>query len=110
MNDIRRHYSSIVITANSSAASTSGNIPFASFAGGVVMIANTQTATQISWHGTVDMSVAPRQIYSDGSAVTSALTVGCINVPDACFAVPFVVPVIVGGTASTCAMTVLLKG
>jgi len=42
--------------------------------------------------------------------VTSALTVGCINVPDACFAVPFVVPAISGGTATTCAMTVMLKG
>lgn len=111
MNDIRRHYSSIVITANSSAASTSGNIPFASFAGGVVMIANTGGATGINWHGTPDMSVTPRQIYSDGAAVSSAVTVGCVNIPDACFAVPFVVPVIAGATtAVTCAMTVMLKG
>lgn len=108
MNDIRRHYSSIVITANSSAASTSGHIPFSTFAGGVVMIANTGGATAINWHGTPDMSVTPRQIYADGSAVTSAVTVGCVNMPDACFAVPFVVPVISNGT--TCAMTVMLKG
>lgn len=108
MNDIRRHYSSIVITANSTAGTTSGHIPFAPFAGGVLMIANTESATQINWHGTPDMSVTPRQIYSDGSAVTSAVTVGCVNMPDACFAVPFVVPVISNGT--TCAMTVMLKG
>lgn len=108
MNDIRRCYTSFVCTANSSAATTSGNIPFSSFAGGVVMIANTQSATAINWHGTVDMSVTPRQIYADGNAVTSALTVGCVNMPDACFAAPFVVPVIVGAT--TCAMTVMLKG
>lgn len=108
MNDIRRHYSSIVITANSSAATTSGNIPFAPFAGGVVMIANTQSATLINWHGTVDMTVTPQKLYADGNAVTSTLTVGCIAMPDACFAVPFVVPVISGAT--TCGMTVLLKG
>lgn len=111
MNDIRRVYSSVAITANSSAATTSGNIPFAPFAGGVVMVANTNGATQINWHGTVDMSVTPLRLYADGNAVTSALTVGCVNMPDACFAVPFVVPVIVGATTSTtCAMTVMLKG
>jgi hypothetical protein len=108
VNDIARHFSSCVITANSSAATTSGNIPFGPFAGGVVVIASTGSATQINWHGTPSMSVTPRQIYADGSAVTSSLTVGCINIPDACFAVPFVVPVLVGGT--TCAMTALLKG
>lgn len=108
MNDIRRHFSSCVVTANSSAATTSGNIPFGPFAGGVVVIANTGSATQINWYGTPAVSIAPAQIYADGSAVTSALTVGCINIPDACFAVPFVVPVIAGGT--TCAMTALLKG
>lgn len=108
MNDIARHYSSIVVTANSSAATTSGNIPFAKFAGGVVMIAATNSCTKIDWHGTVDMAVTPRAIYADGSAVTSSVTVGCVNIPDGCFAVPFVVPVVSGGT--TCAMTVMLKG
>lgn len=108
MNSIARHYSSIVVTANSSAATTSGNIPFAPFAGGVIMVANTNSCTKIDWYGTVDMSVTPRQIYADGTALTSALTVGCMNVPDGCFSVPFVVPVVSGGT--TCAMTVMLKG
>lgn len=108
MNDIARHFSSVVITANSSAATTSGNIPFGPFAGGVVVIGNTGGATQINWHGTPSMSVTPLQIYSDGASVTSGLTVGCINIPDACFALPFIVPVISNGT--TCAMTVLLKG
>lgn len=108
MTDIARHFSSAVITANSSAATTSGNIPFGPFSGGVVMIANTGSATQINWHGTVAPTVTPRALYADGNAVTSALTVGCITIPDACFAVPYVVPVVVGGT--TCAMTVMLKG
>lgn len=108
MNSIARHYSSIVITASSTANSASGNIPYAPFAGGVVMVANTNGCTQIDWYGTVAMQVTPQKVYADGSAVTSAVTVGCINIPDACFAVPFVVPVVTGGT--TCAMTVMLKG
>jgi hypothetical protein len=108
MTDILRHFSSVVITANSTAATTAGNIPFGPFAGGVVMVANTGGATRINWHGTIQPNVTPTQIYADGNAVTSAVTVGCINIPDACFAVPYIVPVITGGT--TCAMTALLKG
>lgn len=108
MNHIARHFSSVVITANSTAATTAGSIAFGTFAGGVVMIANTGGATRINWHGTVDPAVAPTQIYADGSAVTSALTVGCVTIPDGCFALPYVVPIITGGT--TCAMTAVLKG
>jgi hypothetical protein len=108
MNDIARHFSSVVITANSTAATTAGNIPFGPFSGGVVMVANTGGATRISWHGTVQTNITPSQIYADGNAVTSAVTVGCISIPDACFAVPYVVPVITGG--ATCAMTAMLKG
>lgn len=109
MNEIARHFSpGSVITANSSAATTSGMFPFGRFGGGCVMIANTGSGTQINWHGTVDPSVTPRQIYADGSAVTSALTVGIITIPDGCFAVNYVVPVTVGAT--TCAMTVMAKG
>jgi hypothetical protein len=52
--------------------------------------------------------VTPRAIFADGAAVTSAVTVGILPVPDACFAVNYVVPVVVGGT--TCAMTVMAKG
>jgi hypothetical protein len=108
MNDIARHYSSVVITANSTAATTAGSIPFGPFAGGVVMIAHTGGGTRINWHGTVHPTVTPTQIYADGSAVTSSLTVGCVGIPDGCFSLPYVVPVIVGGT--TCAMTAILKG
>lgn len=108
MNAISRHYSSIVITASSTATSASGNIPYAPFGGGVIMVADTNGCTKIDWYGTVDMSVTPVPIYADDAAVTSAVTVGCINVPDGCFAVPFVVPVVSGAT--TCAMTVMLKG
>lgn len=109
MNEIARHFSpGAVVTANSSAATTSGMFPFGRFGGACVMIAATGGATQINWHGTVDPAVTPRQIYSDGSAVVTAVTVGIMPVPDACFAVNYVVPVISGGT--TCAMTVMAKG
>lgn len=109
MSEISRHFSpGTVITANSTAATTAGMFPFGRFGGACVMIAATNSCTQINWHGTVDVGVTPRQIYSDGSAVTSAVTVGILPVPDACFACNYVVPICVGGT--TCAMTVMAKG
>jgi len=109
MNEIARHFTpGSVVTANSSAATTSGRIPFGRFGGGCVMIGNTNGATQINWYGTVDPTVTPLQIYSDGSAVTTAVVVGVHPIPDACFAVNYVVPVVSGAT--TCALTVMAKG
>jgi hypothetical protein len=109
MNEIARHFSpGTVITANSSAATTSGQFPFGRFGGACVMIGSTNGCTQIRCHGTVDPRIAPVQVYADGSAVTSAVTVGILAVPDACFAVNHVAPIVVGGT--TCAMTVMAKG
>jgi hypothetical protein len=72
------------------------------------MIAATNSCTQINWYATVDPAVTPVQVYNDGAALTTALTVGLHPVPDACFAANYVVPVVVGGT--TCAMTVMAKG
>jgi len=109
MNEIARHFSpGTVIVANSSAATTSGSFPFGRFGGACVMIAAANSCTQINWHGSPGPGVTPVQIYSDGSAVSTAVTVGIHPVPDACFAVNYVVPVVVGGT--TCAMTVMAKG
>lgn len=109
MNEIARHFSpGMVVTANSSAATTSGKFPFGRFGGACVMIANTGGGTLINWYGTVDPSVAPLQIYADGSAVTTSLVVGIHPVPDACFSSSYVVPVVAGAT--TCAMTVMAKG
>jgi len=108
MIDITRFHTTAVVTAGSSAATTSQRFPFSTMAGAVVVIANTGGATQINWHGALTPESTPIQIYSDGAAVTTAVTVGIHPVPDACFALPFVVPVISNGT--TCAMTVSLKG
>ena len=109
MNEIARHFSpGSVITANSSAATTAGSFPFGRFGGAAVMIGNTNGATQINWFGTNDPNVTPLQVFSDGASVTTAIVVGIHPVPDACFAVTHVVPVISGAT--TCAMTVMAKG
>ena len=108
MNEITRFRDSISITANSSAASTAGRIAFGTFAGGCVVIAATNSCTQIGWYGSANAEDTPRQVYADGAAVTTSLTVGVHPIPDACFALPFVVPVVSGGT--TCAMTVCVKG
>ena len=108
MNEITRFRDTVVITANSSAASTAGEIAFGNFAGGCVVIAATNGCTQINWHGAATQDDTPRQIYSGGSAVTTSLTVGVHPIPDACFALPFLAPVVSGGT--TCSMTVSLKG
>lgn len=109
MNEIARHFSpGTVVTANSTAATTSARIPFGRFSGGAVLIANTNGATQIQWHGSDTHGGAPLQIYSEGSAVVTAVTVGAHPIPEACFGMHFVVPVVVGAT--TCSMTVMVKG
>lgn len=108
MIEITRFQSTVTITAASSAATTSPRFSFTHMAGGGVLIGNTGGATQITWYGADSQEGAPLTIYADGSAVTTAVTVGAMPVPDACFSFPYVVPVISGGT--TCSMTVTLKG
>lgn len=109
MNEIARHISpSVSITANSSAGSTSTRIPFGRFSGGAVLIANTNGCTEIQWFGSESQNGVPLRVYADGSAVSTAVVVGAHPIPDACFGMHFVVPVVVGG--ATCAMTVMVKG
>lgn len=108
MIEITRFQTTVTITAASSAATTSPRFSFQHMAGGGVLIGNTGGATQITWHGADAQEGTPLVIYSDGAAVTTAVTVGAHPVPDACFSFPYVVPVIAGGTA--CSMTVTLKG
>jgi hypothetical protein len=105
---IERHQDSVTITAASSAATTTPRFPFGRFAGGGVLIAATGGATQISWHASSGAEDVPRPVYSDGAAVTTAVSVGCHPVPDACFAFPYVAPVLVGGTSAV--LTIFLKG
>ena len=100
----------VAITANSSAASTSGSIAYGQFAGGGIMIAATGGATQIAWHGVVNPGGTPRPVNLQGTSTgaTTPVVVGYNPIPDECFALPFVVPVIAGGT--TMAATFVGKG
>jgi hypothetical protein len=98
----RRPPALVAITANSSAASTSGAIPYGVFAGGGIFIGNTGGATQITWHGAPTPSDVPTVVRESGANVTTAVVVGYHPVPDACFALPFVAPIISGGTTMAC--------
>jgi hypothetical protein len=108
MNEIARFFTGATITAGSSAATTTPRFPFGNYAGGGILIANTNGATQINWHVSVGPEDTPVRVYADGSALTTAVTVGAHPIPDACFGFGYVVPVVVGAT--TCAMTVSVKG
>ena len=108
MIEITRFQETVTITAASSAATSSPRFSFQHMAGAGVLIGNTGGATQIAWYGASGQETAPLQIFSDGSAVTTAVTVGAHPVPDACFSFPYVVPVIAGGTS--CGMAITLKG
>ena len=108
MVEITRQYSTVTLTAASSAASTTPRLSFRPFCGGGIMIASTGGATQIQWHVADTFESVPRPLYADGAPVTSAVVVGAQAIPDAAFAFPFVAPVIVG--AASVGMTVHLKG
>lgn len=98
----------IAITANSSAASTAGHIAYGIFAGGGLFVGSTGGATLITWYTKERESATPRIVRESGADVTTAVVVGYHPIPDACFAAPFVVPVISGGT--TMAATFVGKG
>lgn len=108
MTEIERSSTLVTITAASSAATTTPRFPFGRHAGGCVFIANTGGATQIDWYGASQPETVPTPIYSGGAAVTTAVTVGAHPIPDACFALPYVAPVLVGGTSAV--LTISLKG
>jgi hypothetical protein len=96
------------VVAHVTAGTTSGRIPMLLFGGAAVIVSHTGGATEIQWHGAASPEATPVQIYSDGSAVTTAMTVGIHPVPDAAFAVPYVTPILSNGTTSQ--MTVMAKG
>lgn len=110
MNEIARHSNTFTITVSTEAGTAAAKIPMKLFAGAAVLIANTAGATQISWRGAAGQNDAPVQIYGDGSALTTAVTVGIHAVPDAAFAVPFVAPVLVSGGSTAMTLTVMAKG
>lgn len=105
---ISRFQSVATVTATSAADTNTPRISFQHSAGGAVFIGNTNGATQINWYAAADAESQVYQVYADGAAVTTAVTVGAHPLPDACFAFRYVAPVIVGSTS--CDMTVSLKG
>lgn len=108
MIEITRFQNTVTIVAANAAASTTPRFSFQHMAGAGVLIGSTGGCTQIAWYGAAGAGDTPIQIYADGSAVTTSVTVGAHPVPDACFSFPFVAPVVSGG--ATCAMTIVTKG
>jgi hypothetical protein len=106
--EITRFNDVVSLTAASSAATTTPRVAFSRHSRGVVLIGNTGGCTEIQWHGAAGAESLPLQVYAGGNAVTSAVVVGAVVIPDAVFALPFIVPVVSGGTS--CAMTVCMKG
>lgn len=97
-----------ILTAASSAATTTPRIPFGRFSGGGVIVASTNGVTEIRWHAAAGPEDVPVPIYADASAVTTAVTVGGHPIPEACFGFAYIAPVIVGSTS--CNLTVMVKG
>lgn len=108
MSQIERFSATVVLVAGSSAASTTPRFPYARYSGGGVIIGNTNGATQIKWHASANAEDVPVQIYADGAAVTTAVTVGAHPIPEACFGFAHVAPIVVG--ASACSLSILVKG
>jgi hypothetical protein len=106
--EIARFYSGAVITACSSAASTTPRIPYGRYSGGGVIIANTNGATQIRWYASAGAEDVPVQVYADGAVVATAVTTGAHPIPDACFGFGYIAPILVG--SSSCSITVSVKG
>lgn len=110
MIEIARHGNTFTITASTEAGSQAEKIPMRLFAGAAVLIGNTAGATGISWRGAAGINDTPVQIYADGTAVTTAVTLGIHAVPDEAFAVPFVAPVLLSGGSTSMSLTVMAKG
>jgi hypothetical protein len=108
MIEITRFNDTFSFTAGATAGTTTARFSFQQMAGAGVVIGATNGATQINWYAAAGAEDTPVQIYSDGSAITTAVTVGAHPVPDACFAFPYVAPIVTGSTS--CSMTIVVKG
>ena len=108
MQEISRFSAPAVEIICTNSPSTSHRIPFSHGAGGVLTVAATNGATQIQWHAAPDTTTAPVPIFSNGAAVTTAVTVGAHPFPDSTYGCHTIVPVIAG--AATMTSTVTVKG
>lgn len=104
--EVTPHFS---LTCASAGNTTAPRFPYGPFAGGIIHIEATSGCTQINWFAALTQNGTGRQVYADGSAVTTAVTIGAHPIPDALFAAQFVVPIATGATTGM-NITVGLKG
>lgn len=107
MNAISRHYSDPITVICTDSPATTARIPFGTSAGGVLTVAATNGATQVTWYAAPDMKTTPVPIYQDGSVVVTAMTAGAHPFPDATYGCHVVAPVVSAGTMSA---VVTVKG
>lgn len=104
--EVTPHFS---LTCASTAATGAGRFPYGPFAGGLVYIDAVSGATAIEWHAARTQDDTGVKVYVDGSALTTAATVGAHPIPDALFGAQFVVPIAINATTGM-NITVGLKG
>lgn len=100
-NKIERLSSTTASLAITADPATSARIPYGAVAGGTVFIESLSTGTKITWYVAAgrDSSAVPLYDYNNISE-TFVSANRAYPVPDGCFAVPFVIPVLDAGTAT----------
>lgn len=106
MSEISRFTSPAVDITCTSDPATTAKIAFSKYAGGVMTIASTGGATQINWYAAARQGDTPVQVYSNGSAVTTAVTVGVHPFPDSTYACALICPVVTGAASMSAVITV----
>jgi hypothetical protein len=105
-SEISRFTSPPVDITCTSDPATTAKIAFSKYAGGVLTVASTGGVTQIDWYAAARPGDTPLRVYSSGSAVTTALTVGVHPFPDATYACALICPVVVGAASMPAVITV----
>lgn len=107
-NKIERLSSVRAGLALTNSSSTTVRLPFGAAAGGMVNVTALSGATKIVWHVAFLPEGTPVALLSDGAAVETAIIASrAYPIPDACFAAPFLIPVLDAGTAT---VSVAVKG
>ena len=105
-SEISRFTSPAVEIVCTNSPTTTAKIAFSKYAGGVLTVAATGGATQIDWYAAARAGDTPLKVYSGGSAVTTAVTVGVHPFPDATYACALICPVVVGAASMSAVVTV----
>lgn len=105
-SEISRFTSPAVEIVCTNDPATTAKIAFTKYAGGVMSIAATGGVTQIDWYAAARPGDTPSKVYSGGSAVTTAATVGVHPFPDSTYACAFICPVVIGAASMPAVITV----